>query len=168
MARILVRYQPPDLPLKWKNYLGDEDDWVPKRHHGSGSSGYTHFDRVDQFGMPVLETPSRVWRRIQAADDLAVPSLPSLPAIDFDDDDEDIDEDPLPSRRSQSTPSAPLSVKKSTTVRFAEKHESFEFSNIQPIHPDSILSDEDSSKLPPEYSVDISAHFTVSLFAHLI
>ncbi|CAG7847478.1 SubName: Full=Uncharacterized protein {ECO:0000313/EMBL:CCA70757.1} [Serendipita indica DSM 11827] len=109
--------------------------------------------------MPVLETPSRVWRRIQAADDLAVPSLPSLPAIDIDDDD-DVDDDPLPSKRAQSTPSASISVKKSTTVRFAEKHESFEFSNIQPIHPDSLLSDEDSNKLPPEYSVDISAQFT--------
>lgn len=101
--------------------------------------------------MPVLETPSRVWRRIQAAEDLAVPSLPSLPAID--DDDLDLDESSN-ILIVQPTPSASISGKRSTTVRFAETHESFEFSDIQPIRHDSILTDDDD-KLPADYSISL-------------
>ncbi|KAG2358530.1 hypothetical protein BDR07DRAFT_268225 [Suillus spraguei] len=33
--------------------------------------------------MAMLETPSRIWRRIQAADEGEPPSLPSLPAFDY-------------------------------------------------------------------------------------
>ncbi|KAG8812078.1 hypothetical protein FRC17_002209, partial [Serendipita sp. 399] len=105
--------------------------------------------------MPVLETPSRVWRRIQAADDLSVPSLPSLPAID---DNDDVEDDSLPLKPPQPNHSASISVKRSTTVRFAEVHESFEFSDIQPITHQSILSEEDGDKLPADYSSNLSSH----------
>lgn len=110
--------------------------------------------------MPVLETPSRVWRRIQAADDLAVPSLPSLPGIDsLDEDDEDDNGEQAPSKLFQSARNTSLSTKKSTTttVRFADKHESFEFSDILPITHQSLLTDEDDGdKLPVDYSIQVS------------
>jgi hypothetical protein len=111
--------------------------------------------------MPVLETPSRVWRRIQAAEDLAVPSLPSLPAIDDDDLDLDDSSNVL---IVQPTPSASISGKRSTTVRFAETHESFEFSDIQPITKhDSILTDDDD-KLSLDYSISLNLEKKVCLF----
>jgi len=123
--------------------------------------------------MPLLETPSRVWRRIQDAQHVDMPSLPSLPAIDDITDDVDaslfpnsgnakrapvdqVDDDLLISLPVQSTPTLPSSrhtyqppssrrssagqpnsilsqgLHKSTrstpTVRFADKHESFEIS----------------------------------------
>jgi hypothetical protein len=120
--------------------------------------------------MPLLETPSRVWRRIQDAQDVDMPSLPSLPAIDDITDDLDSSISPKhkrqqqtrPTRRPlislpvQATPPLPSSrhthqlppsrrssagqtssilsqgLNKSTrstpTVRFADKHESFEIS----------------------------------------
>jgi hypothetical protein len=109
--------------------------------------------------MPMFETPSRVWRRIQAAEDLALPSLPSLPAIDIDN--EDL-EDESESRPLQSTPSLIASTKKSTTVRFAETHESFEFSDILPITHQSILTEDDGDKPPVDYSVDLKTHISVS------
>jgi len=122
--------------------------------------------------MPLLETPSRVWRRIQDAQHVDMPSLPSLPAIDDITDDVDssflpngnnnkraeLDDDhlislpvqptptlpssrhtyqPPPSRRSSAgQPSSILSqgLNKSTrstpTVRFADKHETFEISAV--------------------------------------
>jgi len=107
--------------------------------------------------MPVFETPSRVWRRIQAADDLALPSLPSLPAIDNDDLEDESDSRPL-----QSTPSLVASTKKATTVRFAETHESFEFSDILPITHQSILTEDDGDKPPVDYSIDLNTHISVS------
>ncbi|CAG8773183.1 13972_t:CDS:2, partial [Acaulospora colombiana] len=102
--------------------------------------------------LPEIETPSRVWRRIQAADDLAVPSLPSLPAIDFDDLDDE-DEGSYPSKFPPSTTNITASAKKSSTVRFADAHESFQFSEILPINHQSILTDDDDNKLPADYSV---------------
>jgi hypothetical protein len=120
--------------------------------------------------MPLLETPSRVWRRIEDAQHVDMPSLPSLPAIDDITDDVDSsffphsnhnshnkqpqhDEDdslpvqatpPLPatrqqpaSRRSstgQTTSILSHGLNKSTrstpTVRFADKHETFEISAV--------------------------------------
>lgn len=112
--------------------------------------------------MPVLETPSRVWRRIQAADDLALPSLPSLPAIDDDDLEEEDETDPQPIH-SRPTPSLVASTKKSTTVRFAETHESFEFSDILPITHQSILTDDDGDKPQVDYSIDLKSHISVSI-----
>ena len=120
--------------------------------------------------MPLLETPSRVWRRIQDAQDVDMPSLPSLPAID--DVTEDLDSSflpndngkraqhddlslslpvqptpPLPSARHSQQPQPPpsrrvsagqtssilshgpnKSTRSTATVRFADKHESFEIS----------------------------------------
>jgi hypothetical protein len=114
-----------------------------------------------------LETPSRVWRRIQAADDLAVPSLPSLPAIDSLDDDEDEDDNQEPLKVVHSSPNISLSTRKSTatTVRFAEKHESFEFSDILPITHQSLITDEDDGdKLPVDYSITINPQVSVSCF----
>lgn len=124
--------------------------------------GRKHLTRT----MPVLETPSRVWRRIQAAEDLAVPSLPSLPAIDDDDLDLDLDES-TNVLVVQPTPSTSISGKRSTTVRFAETHESFEFSDIQPITKhDSILTDDDD-KLPSDYSISLQSEQKVRLFIFL-
>jgi hypothetical protein len=111
-----------------------------------------------------LETPSRVWRRIEAADDLAVPSLPSLPAIDSLDDDDD-DDNQEPSKIIRSSLNISLSTRKSTatTVRFAEKHESFEFSDIQPITHQSLITDEDDGdELPVDYSITINPQVSVS------
>ncbi|KIM34091.1 hypothetical protein M408DRAFT_325604 [Serendipita vermifera MAFF 305830] len=111
--------------------------------------------------MPVLETPSRVWRRIQEADDLAVPSLPSLPAIDSLDEDDDDDNDQVASKLFESARNTSLSTKKSTTVRFADKHESFEFSDILPITHQSLLTDEDDGdKLPADYSIALNPHIS--------
>ncbi|KAF6761741.1 hypothetical protein DFP72DRAFT_629781 [Ephemerocybe angulata] len=42
----------------------------------------------------MLETPSRIWRRIEAVQDKEMPSLPSLPGFD----DDSLDEGPTPSR----------------------------------------------------------------------
>jgi hypothetical protein len=125
--------------------------------------------------MPLLETPSRIWRRIQDAQHIDMPSLPSLPAIDDMTDDVDssfLPNDhnsdnkhtqhhdisislpvhatpPLPSSRRQSQQpkqqpasrrsSAGLgtsilsqglnrSTRSTATVRFADKHETFEIS----------------------------------------
>jgi hypothetical protein len=114
-----------------------------------------------------LETPSRVWRRIQAADDLAVPSLPSLPAIDSLDDDDDEDDNQEALKVVHSSPNISLSTRKSTatTVRFAEKHESFEFSDILPITHQSLITDEDDGdKLPVDYSITINPQVSVSYF----
>ncbi|KAG1860628.1 hypothetical protein DFJ58DRAFT_715534 [Suillus subalutaceus] len=57
--------------------------------------------------MAMLETPSRIWRRIQAADEGEPPSLPSLPA--FDDSDHNSTDDGLDILPVHSTP-APLSA----------------------------------------------------------
>lgn len=122
--------------------------------------------------MPLLETPSRVWRRIEDAQHIDMPSLPSLPAID--DITEDLDSSflpndtnkraqhddlslslpvqatpplpstrhsqqqqrqPPPSRRSSAGQTSSIlsqglnkSTRSTATVRFAEKHESFEIS----------------------------------------
>jgi hypothetical protein len=123
--------------------------------------------------MPLLETPSRVWRRIEDAQHIDMPSLPSLPTIDDITDDVDAscfpnsgnakrvqadqaDDDLFISLPVQPTPTLPSSrhthqppssrrssagqtssilsqgLHKSTrstpTVRFADKHESFEIS----------------------------------------
>ena len=120
--------------------------------------------------MPLLETPSRVWRRIQDAQHVDMPSLPSLPAIEDITDDIDssllplgnndkrahADDDllislpiqptptlpssrhthqPPPSRRSSAGQTSSIlsqgpnkSTRSTATVRFADKHESFEIS----------------------------------------
>ena len=120
--------------------------------------------------MPLLETPSRVWRRIQDAQHVDMPSLPSLPAIDDITEDIDssllpignndkrthVDDDllislpiqptptlpssrhthqPPPSRRSSAGQTSSIlsqgpnkSTRSTATVRFADKHESFEIS----------------------------------------
>ncbi len=143
--------------------------------------------------MPLLETPSRVWRRIQDAQHVDMPSLPSLPAIDDITDDVDssllpngnsdkraqVDDDLLISLPVQPTPTLPSSrhthqqppsrrssagqtssilsqgINKSTrsagTVRFADKHETFEisaaatttsdFSGFQPFGGDTDVDD---------------------------
>lgn len=87
--------------------------------------------------MPVLETPSRVWRRIQAADDFLVPSLPSIPNIDLDDDDEEeVEQSDSAVLPLHSTPTS--SMRRSSThntVRFAETHQSFSISDISSIQP---------------------------------
>lgn len=120
--------------------------------------------------MPLLETPSRVWRRIQDAQHVDMPSLPSLPAID-DITTDDVDSSLFPNRSNdkraqdddllislpvQRTPTLPStrhthqqpssrrsstgqttsilsqglhkSTRSTPTVRFADKHESFEIS----------------------------------------
>ncbi|OAX40162.1 hypothetical protein K503DRAFT_738032 [Rhizopogon vinicolor AM-OR11-026] len=73
--------------------------------------------------MAMLETPSRIWRRIQAADEGEPPSLPSLPAFDYDsagpdsDSDQhsiDTDADILPVH---STPAAISSHTATSTIR---------------------------------------------------
>ena len=122
--------------------------------------------------MPLLETPSRVLRRIQDAQHVDMPSLPSLPAIDDITDDGDsllnsnsntkrahqddfsislpVQATPLlpstrqqlqqqqpTSRRSSAGPGASIlsqgpnsnrSTRSTPTVRFADKHETFEIS----------------------------------------
>ena len=123
--------------------------------------------------MPVLETPSRVWRRIQAADDLAVPSLPSLPGIDSLDEDDDDDNEPAASKLFESARNSSFSTKKSTTttVRFADKHESFEFSEILPITHQSLTDDtDDGDKLPMDYSIQVPVRYLLicSAFAELL
>jgi len=113
-----------------------------------------------------LETPSRVWRRIEAADELAVPSLPSLPAIDNLDDDEEDEGEQSPKQTTLSLSARkPRTTATATTVRFAEKHESFEFSDILPIKHHSLLTDEDDGeKLPVDYSITINPQVSVSCF----
>ena len=143
--------------------------------------------------MPLLETPSRVWRRIQDAQHVDMPSLPSLPAIDDITEDIDssllplgnndkrahVDDDllislpiqptptlpssrhthqPPPSRRSSAGQTSSIlsqgankSTRSTATVRFADKHESFEisaaatttsdFSGFQPLGRDTDVDD---------------------------
>ncbi|KAG2137608.1 uncharacterized protein EDB93DRAFT_1106565 [Suillus bovinus] len=86
--------------------------------------------------MTTLETPSRIWRRIQAADEGEPPSLPSLPAFDdsgaqdsdSDDDQHSTDDDPVilpvhstPAAVSAHTVTSTIRLQSSTssTARFA-------------------------------------------------
>ncbi|KZT69318.1 hypothetical protein DAEQUDRAFT_745317 [Daedalea quercina L-15889] len=112
----------------------------------------------------MLETPSRVWRRIESVEGRDMPSLPSLPAFDDSEDDpesdinaEPSDESPdiLPvhstpalSSQTQTTIRAPSST--SSTARFAQ--------SIASRSSKSALSASGVSaiKLPPEGSFDVS------------
>ncbi|TCD69492.1 hypothetical protein EIP91_007422 [Steccherinum ochraceum] len=117
----------------------------------------------------MLETPSRVWRRIQDTEGRDMPSLPSLPAFDDSqepepettDDDEDILHDSLPL---QSTPAAHSLHKTASTIRPPSSTSStarFARSIISRSSKSSLNSSKGQTtrqySLPPDDSFDISA-----------
>ena len=118
----------------------------------------------------MLETPSRVWRRIQDTEGQDMPSLPSLPAFEDSGDRQtestDEDEDVLPnSIQLQSTPAA-LSAfhKTASTIRppnSAGSTARFARSIISRSSRSSLNSSRSNTvrqqSLPPEESFDISA-----------
>ncbi|KAH8103946.1 hypothetical protein BXZ70DRAFT_923662 [Cristinia sonorae] len=117
----------------------------------------------------MLETPSRVWRRIQDNEGQDMPSLPSLPVFDDDSgeheiestDDEDILGNSLPL---QSTPAASAHHKTASTIRPPSSTSStarFARSIISRSSKSSMNSSRGNNtrqqSLPPDESFDISA-----------
>lgn len=117
----------------------------------------------------MLETPSRVWRRIQDNEGQDMPSLPSLPAFEdsgeHETEDTDEDEDVLPnSLPLQSTPAVSAHYKSASTIRPPSSTSStarFARSIISRSSKSSLNSSRGNNtrqqSLPPEESFDISA-----------
>lgn len=123
----------------------------------------------------MLETPSRIWRRIEAIEDRDMPSLPSLPLFDEDsevmqnDYDDQFQEDLNISSRIHSTPPSAhhtnTSTARPTDLSMMDALESISQASSPPFSPEA-MDRQETPKKNYNYSMSLKSEPKVNTNTH--